>query len=220
MVMSDADNKIERKKKNSQKYLKDYSEDVQLYMDYLAKNYDKIRTYFISQQIGNAIIEDLEDIFNDTILTCRTAIERYGIKDKSEQGMMNYIYKSFAVNVRRDKEYSHKKYKSDVEDISYEQERFNENEISTIEKVKQQMYNDFSIMYILSYLEDKVDSTTFYCFRLKYLLDITYQELKSITKVKDARQRCLYAKNILKENLTKKDIEKAFDSFYDERICL
>ena len=61
-----------------------------------------------------------EDVFSDTILKVYDNILKNGIKHDSEEGLSNYWFKSFIVNIKREKQYSRNLYRDMNVDASEE----------------------------------------------------------------------------------------------------
>lgn len=161
-----------------------------------------------------------EDIYSDTILKCYEAIERKGkLEDTTPQGFENYFFRSFKQNIQREKQYcrvSKRDLNIKNDDINqlYE-DWYNYNKDSSTSKIKNDMFKDFAVLYIMSTVEDNFDNEHFYLFKLKMLCpDMTYKKLAAKTKVKGSRQKVVNVKNWLKDNVTKEDVNKAFYQLY------
>ena len=153
-----------------------------------------------------------EDIFNDTIIACYNSIARNNIKDKSLQGYRNYLFRSIKINVNAISNYD--KRKDIVDDLTALAEQYETQGEATYNKIKKQLFDDYSLIYILEQVENNFDTITFHCFRLKTMLPCTYQRLREITKVKDAKKRVVKVNKWLRENMTRQDIYNAFISDY------
>ena len=159
-----------------------------------------------------------EDVFQSTILNCYNAILKNGITDLTRQGMKNYLFKSFKMNIKREAMYMRNAKRdnniSGVDAMSVYERNGLEDE-TTEEKVRKQLLDDYSVVYILNMVENNFDMISFYCFRLKWLIPkMTYQRLREITKVKDCKKRCIDIMKWLKENVNKEDILTEFEKEY------
>ena len=157
-----------------------------------------------------------EDVFSETVLKVYDYINTNGIKDDSDSGLANYWFKSFNTNIKREKQYSRNVNRDKNIDATEEltKETNGDNELQL--KIRRHVFEDWSIVYILRLVEDNFDSISFHCFRLYYILDkMTYSKLREITKVPDSKKRVVTIKNWLKDNLTKKQLEKEFLKYYD-----
>ena len=165
-----------------------------------------------------------EDIFSDTIINCYNAIERKGgLDDKTPQGIENYFFRSFKQNIQREKQYCRVakrdlNYNSDNIFSLYE-DWYNENHSPERIKLLNDLFVDFSTLYILTRVEDNFDAEHFMLFRLKYLVpSMTYKKLQEKTKAKKVRQKVVLVKNWLRENVTKEEVKKAFNLLYGNLI--
>ena len=96
---------------------------------------------------------------------------------------------------------------------------YNDNHSDAKEKIKQDMYKDFSCLYLLSKVEDNFDQEHFYLFRVKELVPgMTYKKLSESTNLKGVRQKVVEVKKWLQENVTKEDITNAFYKMYGD-LC-
>ena len=159
-----------------------------------------------------------EDVFQSTILNCYNAILKNGITDLTRQGMKNYLFKSFKMNIKREAMYMRNARRdnniSGVDAMSVYERNGLEDE-TTEEKVRKQLLDDYSVVYVLNMVENNFDIISFYCFRLKWLIPkMTYQRLREITKVKDCKKRCIDIMKWLKENVNKEDILTEFEKEY------
>lgn len=157
-----------------------------------------------------------EDVFSDTILKCAETIDKQRkLNDNSEQGIENYFFQSFQRNIKREKQYSRNSKRDNTSDIFQTYEDFqNKNELSQDEKIRQDLYKDFSVIYIMTKAEKNCDKESFHLFNLKTLGDYTYKELQEkCPQTKAIRQKCKQVKDWIKENITKEEINKAFNEF-------
>lgn len=185
------------------------------FLQFVNDNYEdfkkKWRKYLYDRQID---FDD--DVFSDTILKVYDYIKKHGINDTTDSGMANYWFRAFNINIKREKQYS-RNINRDSNIDAYEaldKETNGDDELKI--KIRRQVFDDWSVVYILRLVEDNFDNISFHCFRLYYILDkMTYQRLREITKVKDSKKRVVTIKNWLKEKITKKDLEKEFSKYYD-----
>lgn len=147
-----------------------------------------------------------EDCINETILCCYESIKRNGLKDLSGQGMRNYWFRSLMTNCNIVDNYDKRKDGGSIpSDILYE---------PPSNKVSLDMRKDFSVIYLMDKAEEKFDTITFSCFRLKHLVPgMTYSRLREVTKVKDAKKRTLEVMHWLKDNVSEKEIDEAFEKY-------
>lgn len=193
----------------------DNTEQASIFLKFANYNYEdfkkKWRKYLYDKQIDFD-----EDVYSETILKVYDYINKNGINDTTESGMANYWFRAFNTNIKREKQYS-RNINRDCNIDAYEaldKETNGDDELKL--KIRRQVFDDWSVVRILRLVEDNFDSISFHCFRLYYVLDkMTYSRLREITKVKDAKKRVVEIKNWLKDNLTKKQLEKEFSKYYD-----
>lgn len=161
-----------------------------------------------------------EDIYSDTIIKCYEAIERKGkLDDATEQGIENYFFRSFKQNIQREKQYCRNakrdlNVKNDDINALYE-EYYNANNSSSENKIKSDLWKDFAVLYIMHIVEDNFDNEHTYLFKLKTLIpNMTYKTLQKKTNIKSSRQKVVTVKNWVKENISKDDVNKAFQRMY------
>lgn len=163
-----------------------------------------------------------EDVFSDTILKCYDAIQRKGkLEDTTAQGIENYFFRSFKQNIQREKQYCRVSKRdlnitSDNINNIYE-DWYNKFNDSSINKIKSDLYKDFSVLYIMHKVEEEFDGEHFYLFKLKSLMpDMTYKKLQAKTHCTSCRQKVVNVKNYIKEHITKEEINKAFNKMYGD----
>lgn len=161
-----------------------------------------------------------EDVFSDTILKCYDAIQRKGkLEDTTAQGIENYFFRSFKQNIQREKQYCRVSKRdlnitSDNINNIYE-DWYNKFNDSSINKIKSDLYKDFSVLYIMHKVEEEFDGEHFYLFKLKSLMpDMTYKKLQAKTHCTSCRQKVVDVKNWVKQNISKKEITDAFQRIY------
>lgn len=194
--------------------------DETLFINYINNHYDEL--YYKYRQFCREKHYDWdEDIFQDTILKCYEAIERKGkLNDTTNQGIENYFFISFKLNIKREGQYARNtkrdmNYTSDEIMTLYE-EWYDTNKDSSRTKLLNDLYKDFSTLYIMTVVEEKFDAEHFYLFRLKTLCQFTYKQLSDKTGIKGVRQKVLDVRNWLKDNLTKQEVNKAFQAMYGD----
>ena len=188
-----------------------YKDVADKWLQYIGTIYEEYRMkYFkMATQLNYNVNEDM---LNDTILACYNSIARNNLSDTTEQGMRNYLFRAFKVNLNAISNYD--KRKDVVDDLTALAEQYEFQGEATYNKIKKQLFDDYSLIYILEQVENNFDTITFHCFRLKTMLPCTYQRLREITKVKDCKKRVVKVNKWLRENMTRQDIYNAFISDY------
>jgi len=189
------------------------------FIRYINDNYDAIKSSF-EAFCRNKMYRWDEDIFQDTILKCYSTIERNGgLKDGSEKGMKDYFFRSFKQNLQREAQYSRNANRdwNVTEVMPMYEDWYNANKISSVEKLKQDLWKDFSCLYIMHKVEEHFSPTHFNLFRLKYLIpNMTYKKLYETTKVKGCRKMVVDVKQWVRDNVTKEEIKAAYNKLYGD----
>ena len=196
--------------------------DKDKFMHYINDHYNHLKYKYINFCREKGYQWD-EDIFQDTILKCHDAINKKGkLEDTTDQGIQNYFFISFKLNLKREGQYARNQKRdrnvdSDSINDLYE-DYYNKNNSSSAQKVYKDLFQDFSILYIMTIVEDNFSPEEFYLFRIKTLGNMTYKELQEKTHIKASRQKVINVKNFLKENVKKEDIKSAFNAMYGDLL--
>lgn len=200
--------RLSKKEKEKEPQYKDVADR---WLQYIGTIYEEYRMkYFkMATQLNYNVNEDM---LNDTILSCYNSIARNNLSDTTEQGMRNYLFRAFKVNLNAISNYD--KRKDVVDDLSSLAEQYENQGEATYNKIKKQLLEDYSVIYLLNKVEDNFDTITFNVFRLKTMVPCTYQRLREITKVKDAKKRVIKVMKWIRENVTKQEILTNFKKTY------
>ena len=198
-------------------------EDYTLFLDYVGKNYETIKSKL--KLLSNQHKQPYDDdAYHEVVIRCHNAIKKKGfLKDKSDYGIQSYIIVSYFNYLREIKRAAHNKkrdrnFDSDNIDEVYEQ-YYTKHNTSVTNKIQNDLYKDFAILYIMEVVEENFDNEHFYLFKVKHLSkDMTYKKLAEKTKIKGARQKVLEVKKFLQENVTKDIINKAFNEIFGELL--
>ena len=196
--------------------------DQDIFIRHISEHYGELKAKYKTFCGQNNYAWD-EDIFSDTILKCYDAIAKKGeLNDKTDQGIQNYFFISFKMNIKREGQYA-RNMKRDLNVTSdnindvYE-EWYNENHTTSRQKLLSDLWKDFSTLYIMSVVEENFPAEDFYLFRLKTLCCYTYKQLQDMTQEKRVRQRIVNIKNWLKLNVKKDDVKEVFNEMYGDLI--
>ena len=196
-------------------------EDKDLFMNHISNNYEILKRKF-RRACKDLALTLTDDIFQDTILKCYESIDKKGkLNDTSAYGIESYFFQSLKMNIKRETQYARNQKRdsnisSDNINDLYE-EYSHKNGISHRQKLINDLYKDFSVLYILKQVELNFDDEHFYLFRVKYLVpDMTYKRLQEKTNAKKVRQKVCNVKNWVKENITKETIKKEFQDIYSD----
>ena len=190
-------------------------EKAREYINYINDHYDELKKRFRAFCYDKQYKFDA-DIFQDTIIKCYSLIEKKGLEDDSPKGIENYTFKAFKQNLQREQQYSrNQKRDTNVTDIASAYEEHLNNQITAEEKLKSDIWRDFSLLYIMQKVEQHFDDEHFYLFRLKtFDKTMTYKKLQQKSGIPSSRQKCVNVKNWLKNNVTKEEVKTAFDAMY------
>ena len=170
----------------------------------------KWRTYF--NQIG---LPFDEDILRDTVLKCYETIGRLGCKSGQSESM-NYLFKAFKMNSIRELEYARNKYRDYPEDIQTLYETYLSKEHSVDYKITKDIWTEFQFNYILKEVELMWDKNTFYLFRLKYVLNLSDDEIRKKSKNENWKKDLKSVTKWLQNTIKKEDIIKEFEIKYPD----
>ena len=157
-----------KEKEKEPKYIK----EAQEWLKAIGECYEEYKKKYF-KMFSDLNYNFTEDIFNDTIIACYNSIARNNIKDKSLQGYRNYLFRSIKINVNATSSYD--KRKGVVDDLSALAEQYENQGEATYNKIKKQLFEDYSLIYILEQVENNFDTISFNVFRLKTMLPCTYQ---------------------------------------------
>lgn len=198
-------------------------QDETLFLNYINNHYQELKNKYWKFCQEKQYTWD-EDIFSDTILKCYDCIvKKGGLKDKTPQGIENYFFKAFKNNIMNERRYSRIKKRdnnisSDNINELYEN-WYNSNFTDARVKITNDLFKDFSILYIMTQVEDNFDNEHFYLFRVKTLVpEMTFKKLAETTKIKASRRKVIEVTHWIKEHIRKEDIRKLFYNMYGDII--
>ena len=197
--------------------------DQTIFLNYINDNYDNVVSK-LKILCGQRKQRFDEDVYHESVLRCYKAIEKKGcLNDKSPYGIESYLIRSYfnlVLEVKRSCSHSKRdlNYNSDNIGGLYE-DYYNSNNTDARVKIINDMYKDFSVLYIIMLVEQNFDQEHLYLFKMKELIpDMTYKKLAEKTQMKAVRQKVVEVKNWLKTNVTKEMIKEEFFSIYGELI--
>lgn len=198
-------------------------EDATIFLNYVNDHYKEVggTLKLLSAQRK---MKYSEDAFHESILRCHKAIQKKGyLKDKSPYGITSYLIRSYFNYVLEEKRSAKVKkrdmnYNSDNIGGLYE-DYYNSNFTDARQKVVNDLFKDFSVLYIMMVVEQQFDNESFYLFKLKELIpDMTYKKLSEKTGLKAVRQKVVTVKKWVQQNISKEDIRKEFYLIYGDII--
>lgn len=178
------------------------------YMETISRFYEDYIKLFDTMFEGNG-----SDIAAETLLKTANAIRNNGFKklkdEKKEQCFKNYFFSSAKLNYITFAQDQMKRkgiFNYDTENIDIE-------EISAEEKVMNDIYQDYKVMWLVNLVEDTFDPITFRCWRLKHLIPkMTYERLREITGIRNAKQRVVEVNRFLKENVNEDMVRQDYNT--------
>jgi hypothetical protein len=198
-------------------------QDETIFLNYINGHYSELKNKYYKfcqekQYTWN------EDIYSDTILKCYDVIIKNGkLKDKSPHGIESYFFMAFRNNIMNEQRYSRNKKRdkninsdhiNDLYELWYN-DNFNDARV----KITNDLFKDFSILYIMTRVEDNFDSEHFYLFKVKTLVpEMTFKKLAETTKIKASRKKVIEVMRWVKENIKKEEIRKIFYNIYGDII--
>ena len=204
-----------RKPKNFKPVIK--KENVELaqqYMNYISTIYEEY-------------IEVFSDMYNDEDLAGEVLIKTYNCiknnglstvdldteEDLKKKSFKNYFFISAKLTNITKKKYQQK---SPIDRVK------NENidtidDLPTEEKIRNQIYKDYKVMYIVKKVEENFDAIDYRCFRLYHLLkNMTYAKLRQLTGIKNAKMRVITINKWLRQNITEQQIMDSFNREFND----
>lgn len=193
------------------------NEQAANFLQWVASNFNELLTHHQAYCLNTRQKWD-EDIFCQTYLKIREKIARDGIKDDSEQGFKDYFFKAFKFNTKRETQYSRNaKRDENNANLPVLQETYLNTKLTEREKLLQDLRKDFACLYILEKVDREFDAETNRLFRIKvFEKNMTYKKLAEKTGAKGVRQKIVDVKNWIKQNISKEEIDKAFNAKYSE----
>ena len=167
-------------------------------------------------------IEVFSNMYNDEDLAGEVLIKTYNcIKNNglstvdldTEEDLKKKVFKNYFFISAKLTNITKKKYqqKSPIDRVT------NENidtidDLPTEEKIRNQIYKDYKVMFIVKKVEENFDAIDYRCFRLYHLLkNMTYAKLRQLTGIKNAKMRVITINKWLRQNITEQHIMDSFN---------
>lgn len=209
--------KIEKQRKMEQQM-----PDCELFISHIGTHYNEIEEKLKMLSGRNKQPYD-KDAFQESIVKCYTYIKKkVKMKDTSPYGIESYLirtYLNYIKEIKRSAQTAKRDFNYNSDNIGEIYERYyNSNNDTAKVKIASDLFKDFSILYIMTQVEDNFDQESFYLYRLKTLSNLTYQQIAQKTQNKGSRQKILEVKEWVKNNIFKDDVRKAFNIIYSDLI--
>ena len=200
-----------RKPKNYKPVIK--KENVELaeqYMNYISTIYEEyievFRNMYNDEDLaGEVLIKTYNCIKNNGLSTVDLDTE----EDLKKKVFKNYFFISAKLTNITKKKYQQK---SPIDRVTNE----NIDDLPTEEKIRNQIYKDYKVMYIVNKVEENFDAIDYRCFRLYHLLkNMTYAKLRQLTGIKNAKMRVITINKWLRQNITEQHIMDSFNKEFN-----
>lgn len=186
------------------------------YLQWVGENLDSLKGRMMRYCTSQHIDWD-EDIFSETYIKIYNKILKSGLKDSSEDGMLNYTFMSFRTNCKREPQYArHRLRDMNVDDdklIDLYEDYIN-GQIGEREKLVNDLFKDYSTLYLMYKVEEHFNKEQFHLFKLKFMGNLTFKQLRQKTGVKGCREKVNEVLNWLRVNVTKEEIRSSFSEIF------
>lgn len=145
-----------------------------------------------------------EDIFQDTYYKCADLVSRKGLKDSSEQGILNYFFQAFKRNIYQEhQQKSRRLIDENIDPFSLIIEADNVEELEAYKNSR-----EILVSKILQAVRENFEEIDYHIFRLRYLFQkdgkyLNYKQIKQITKVGNTKSRLVAMNNWVRANIKK-----------------
>lgn len=190
------------------------------YLKWVGDNLESLKArmqrYCTSQHI-----EYDEDVFSETYIKIYNKILKSGLKDTTPNGYLNYLFMSFRTNIKREGQYARCRLRDkNIEDdkLSDLYEQYINGQIGEREKLVSDLFKDYSALYLLYKAEEQFPKDQFHLFKLKFMGNLTFKDLRKKTGVKGCRDIVNRITAWLRENVSKEDIRESFNEVFGSLI--
>ena len=171
-------------------------------------------------------IEVFRNMYNDEDLAAEVLLKTYNcIKNnglstidlETEEDLKKKVFKNYFFISAKLTNITNKKYqqKSPIRDTNENIDTIDD--LPTEEKIKNQIYKDYRVMYIINTVEENFDAIDYRCFRLYHLLkNMTYAKLRQLTGIKNAKMRVITINKWLRQNITEQQILESFNREFND----
>lgn len=179
-------------------------------MDYINRHYDDCKKACIADCVNRGIPFS-EDVYHNTLLKVNDIYQTYGLRDTTDNGILNYIWRSFRQNIIREKQYKCNQNAQFVDEMGGS----SEDEQS---KADMDMFNDFCVDYIYRRIENEPEITDddYNIYRLKTIANLTYRQMQakydwSISQLKHSVTK---VRRFIRQHINMKDIKQEYNEQY------
>lgn len=191
-------------------------ENVELaeqYINYISTIYEEYIEVFSNMYndedlAGEVLIKTYNCIKNNGLSTIDLETE----EDLKKKVFKNYFFISAKLTNMTNKKYQQK---SPIRETNENIDTIDD--LPTEEKIKNQIYKDYRVMYIINTVEENFDAIDYRCFRLYHLLkNMTYAKLRQLTGIKNAKMRVITINKWLRQNITEQQILESFNREFND----
>ena len=192
-------------------------ENVELaeeYMNYISTIYEEYIEVFSNMYND-------EDLAGEVLLKTYNCIKNNGLptidldteEDLKKKVFKNYFFISAKLTNITKKKYQQKSPNDRVTNKNID----TIDDLPTEEKIRNQIYKDYKVMYIVKKVEENFDAIDYRCFRLYHLLkNMTYAKLRQLTGIKNAKMRVITINKWLRQNITEQHIMESFNKEFND----
>lgn len=161
-----------------------------------------------------------EDLAGEVLLKTYNCIKNNGLSTidlDTEDDLKKKVFKNYFFISAKLTNITKKKYqqKSPIRDTNENIDTIDD--LPTEEKIKNQIYKDYRVMYIINTVEENFDAIDYRCFRLYHLLkNMTYAKLRQLTGIKNAKMRVITINKWLRQNITEQQIMDSFNREFND----
>lgn len=161
-----------------------------------------------------------EDLAGEVLLKTYNCIKNNGLSTidlETEEDLKKKVFKNYFFISAKLTNITKKKYqqKSPIRDTNENIDTIDD--LPTEEKIKNQIYKDYRVMYIINTVEENFDAIDYRCFRLYHLLkNMTYAKLRQLTGIKNAKMRVITINKWLRQNITEQQIMDSFNREFND----
>lgn len=192
---------------------KENIELAEQYINYISTIYEEYIEVF------NNMYND-EDLAGEVLLKTYNCIKNNGLSTidlETEEDLKKKVFKNYFFISAKLTNITNKKYqqKSPIRDTNENIDTIDD--LPTEEKIKNQIYKDYRVMYIINTVEENFDAIDYRCFRLYHLLkNMTYAKLRQLTGIKNAKMRVITINKWLRQNITEQQILESFNREFND----
>lgn len=178
------------------------------------KNYHDIKKKYKQFCFLNGLTYE-DDVLNDTYIKVKQIILKKGLKDETEKGIEDYFFKAFKKNTYMSFQQKNKSKLVYNEEIIEDMKQIKISD-NLSDRIENERFDEFVKNYILNVISLKFDSLSTRVWRLKKLVTInqkalTYEQVRQMTHILDAKKRVIAIDKWLKQNLDMKTIYQEYN---------